>query len=349
MREGGAALLADAVDANTNFLLTTHVRADPDGVAAEFALYHALTRRGKNVLIINDSDFPESLGFLFNSTAGGVSGQDKSVDRPASPFVPPKYFMEPSGYDAQKDIRFDVVISLDTPNLKRLGRTADLIPPGVTLINVDHHISNEQFGSINWVLPDASSTGEMVYQYLKETGQELTLEMAKALYTSILTDTGRFVHANTSPVCLRIASDLLELGVDPAEVSNAIYNTNSYEILRLQSLAIESMKLEVDGKIAVIWLTNDMIGRSGVGEHMDTQVLVDIPSSISGVQVGILLKELKETGEIKVSLRSKYNTDVNAIAQRFGGGGHLKASGCEIIGSIEDVHATIVEAVRQSL
>lgn len=341
--------LADVIDANDNFLLTTHVRSDPDGLSSEIALFHLLTNLGKKALIINDSKFPELLRFLLSYKDNNIAFSKEPDKELRSLSTPSRYILKPSEYSQQNNINFEAVITLDTPNIKRLGGTSDIIPKNATLINIDHHISNERFGDINWVQPDASSTGEMIYDYFKETRQEITREIAKALYTSIITDTGRFVHANTTPKCLLAASDLIEHGANPSEIAKYLFQTNTYGVLKLQSMAINSLKLEAEGQIGVIWLTKDMLKNSGSNDEIDTQVFIDIPSSIETVLVGILLKELEESNDIKISLRSKNNIDVNRIAKRFGGGGHLMASGCEIAGSIEEVHAKIVEEVKKDL
>ncbi|MGR3318172.1 MAG: DHH family phosphoesterase [Candidatus Anammoxibacter sp.] len=329
--------IADIIKAHDNFLLTTHVRSDPDGISAELSLFHMLTHMGKKAIIVNDSKFPELLLYL-------LSNEESEPHTTLS-----QHIFNITEYDQTQNSNFDVVISLDTPNLSRLGKTLDIIPENAVVINIDHHISNERFGTINWVCPDSSSSGEMIYDYFKETGHEITPEIAKALYTSILTDTGCFIHANTSPKCLRIAAELIERGANPSKIASLLYHTNSYGTLKLRSLAIDSLKLEAEGKIAVIQLTNDMIKKAKTNGEVDTQVFSDIPSSIKDVQVGIFLKELENSNDIKVSLRSKEDIDVNKVAGQFGGGGHIRASGCEITGSIDEVQIKIVEAVKKEL
>lgn len=300
-------------------------------------------------MIINDSKFPELLNFLLYEKNTDHNDFTESDTKLAFPFPSSysKYILSASECNSKKLLRFEVAITLDTPNMDRLGKTVRIVPKETILINIDHHISNENFADLNWVCPDASSTGEMVYYYFKETHQQITDKIATALYTSILTDTGRFVHSNTTPKSLRIASDLIEHGADPAHIAKHIYQTNTYEILKLQSMAIDKLKLEANGQIAVTWLTKNMIRDSNLNDDIDTQLFIDIPSSIQNVSVALLLKEMEDSSDIKVSLRSKNNVDVNRIAQRFGGGGHLKASGCEIPGSIEEVHKKIVKEVKK--
>ncbi|MGR3179315.1 MAG: DHH family phosphoesterase [Candidatus Anammoxibacter sp.] len=329
--------IADIIKANDNFLLTTHVRSDPDGISAELSLFRMLTHMGKKAIIVNDAEFPELLHYLL------------SDEKSTIPTVLSKHIFNITEYDRTKNSDFKVVISLDTPTLSRLGKTQDIIPKDAVLINIDHHISNERFGAINWVCPDASSSGEMMFDYFKETGHEITPEIAKALYTSLITDTGCFVHANTSPKCLRMAAELIECGANSSEIATLLYHTNSYGTLKLQALAIDSLKLEAEGKIAAIRLTNDMIKKTNTNGEVDTQSFSDIPLSIKNVTVGIFLKELEDSNDIKVSLRSKGSVDVNKVAGQFGGGGHIRASGCEIAGTIDEVQTKIVEEVKKEL
>ncbi len=338
--------IADIIRSKDNLLLTTHIRSDPDGISGEIALYCMLKELGKNVIIVNDSSFPESLGFLVknlkpNNEAGG--GENSSIA--------PDFLLTMEGYNESKEkhFDFDVVISLDSPNRERLGRVADIIPKDAVLINIDHHISNEMFGEVNHVLPKASSTGEMVYELLKELKGTITPDMAVALYTSLTTDTGRFAHGNTTAKCMRIASDLIELGANPAEVSKHIYQTNTYGMLKLQSMAIETLRLEAEGQIAAVWLTNEMFKKAGVKDEIDTQIFTDIPLSIEETSVAVLLKEMEDSNEVKISLRSKCDVDVNAVARTFGGGGHLRASGCEMAAGIEEAYKIIVDEIKKYL
>ena len=332
--------ISDIINTKDNILLTTHIRSDPDGISSELALFYLLISMKKKVTIINDSQFPASLNYLIGKNSPTVSS------------ITPEYTTNPI-FDASKYQRkgitdFELVISLDTPNIARLGKTYEMVPKDTIVINIDHHISNEYFGEINWVLPQACSTGEMIYDLFKETEQKVTPEIATCLYTSIITDTGRFVHANTTPKCLRIASELIELGANPSEIAKHLYQTVSFSELKLQALTINSIKLEAEGKISVLWLTKSMINEAGAAKDIDTQIFTDTPLSIKNVEVGVMLKEFDDNNEIKVSLRSKNNINVNEIAKKFGGGGHIKASGCEIKGPIEDVHKTIVNEILKS-
>ena len=306
-----------------HFLITTHVRADGDGIGSEVALYHALREMGKSVCIANDSPIPQIYKFIVPGTG---------------------MYIHP---ELPKD-RAEVVFTLDCPTLDRLGKVQGIVPKDALIINIDHHISNEYFGKINWVSEEMCATGEIVLQLLKEGNVEITPDMATALYVAIVTDTGRFTHSNTTPEALRMAAFLIERGARHIEISKHVYNTNPYNLVKLNALALNTVNLHAGNRIATIWLTKKMLEETGVNP-IDTQEFADIPISIDGVIVGVLLREMTEPNWIKVSLRSRNGFDVNNVAKKFGGGGHKYAAGCEIQGNITEVQQLILGELEKAL
>ncbi|HHT9137774.1 MAG TPA: DHH family phosphoesterase [Candidatus Wunengus sp. YC60] len=305
------------------FLITTHVRADGDGIGSEVALYHVLRGMGKSVSIANDSPIPQIYKFIVPSTG---------------------MYIHP---ELPKD-HAEVVFTLDCPTLDRLGKVQGIVPKDVLIINIDHHISNEHFGKINWVSEEMCATGEIVLHLLKEGNVEITPDIATALYVAIVTDTGRFTHSNTTPEALRIAAFLIERGAQHVEISKHVYNTNPYNLVKLNALALNTVNLHAGNRIATIWLTREMLVKTGISP-IDTQEFADIPISIDGVTVGVLLREMTEPNWIKVSLRSRNGFNVNTIAGKFGGGGHKYAAGCEIQGTITEVQRLILEELEKAL
>ncbi|MDO8141026.1 MAG: bifunctional oligoribonuclease/PAP phosphatase NrnA [Candidatus Brocadiales bacterium] len=305
------------------FLITTHVRADGDGIGSEVALYHVLRGMGKSVSIANDSPIPQTYKFIVPSTG---------------------MYIHP---ELPKD-RAEVVFTLDCPTLDRLGKVQGIVPQNALIINIDHHISNEHFGKINWVSEEMCATGEIVLHLLKEGNVEITPDMATALYVAIVTDTGRFTHSNTTPEALRMAAFLIERGARHTEISKQVYNTNPYNLVKLNALALNTVNLHAGNRIATIWLTREMLVKTGISP-IDTQEFADIPISIDGVTVGVLLREMTESNWIKVSLRSRNGFNVNTIAGKFGGGGHKYAAGCEIHGTITEVQRLILEELEKAL
>ncbi|MBI5309332.1 MAG: bifunctional oligoribonuclease/PAP phosphatase NrnA [Planctomycetes bacterium] len=311
------------IKSHHRFLLTTHVRADGDGIGAEIALFHLLKNMGKSVSIVNDSLIPQIYKFITPSS-GIYVYPDVPHDKP------------------------EVVFALDCPTLERLGKTTGFFPEGVIIINIDHHIANENFGKINWVADDMCATGDVVLQLLRETKVDITPDMATALYVSIVTDTGRFTHSNTTSSTLRSAAFLIECGARHTDITRCVYSANSYNLIQLNAQSLATIRLHLGNQVATIWLTREMLEKTKVNA-IDTHDFADIPSSIEGVAVGVLLREMTKPDWVKVSLRSQNGLQVNTIAQKYGGGGHKYAAGCEIQGSIEAVQQTIIRELGKVL
>lgn len=312
-----------AIEACNRILISAHVRLDGDAIGSEIALYHALKNLGKETTIANDSLIPRVYTFLPETALFDTPIESLNGD-------------------------YELIIALDTPSPNRLGKICSILSTGVPVINIDHHVSNANFGNINLICPNASSTGEIILCLLKETAQKITPAIATALYVAIITDTGRFTHSNTTTESLRAAAYLIEHGANPAEIAKYLYKANTYGQMLLHALATKTMRLDAEGKIAIIHLTREMMETTQT-PAIDTQEFSEIPASVEGVVVGILLREMKAPNMIKVSLRSRDSIDVNKIAQKFGGGGHEHAAGCEIPGSITDVEKTIVEEAKNTI
>lgn len=318
--------IIEAIKKNSSFLITAHINLEGDSLGSQLAMKELLTGMGKSAHIIDGDKVPDHYKFL------------------------PKVDEISNNVDINRD--FDVAIVLDCPTLKRTGRAGKLIKDKAKLvINIDHHVSNENFADINWVEPNASSAGEMVYKLYKETGVKLTKEVALSLYIAILTDTGSFNYDNTSSVTHEIAGELLGYGLEPALVSENVYERRSIEDIRLLALVLDTLKVSKDGAIAYMEVTKDMIERT----HADiakSEGLINYARSIDKVRVAILFKEDLKEKKINISFRSKGNgevIDVNKIASVFGGGGHTKASGCIITGTLEDAKKKVIAEVEKEL
>ncbi|MCF6156881.1 MAG: bifunctional oligoribonuclease/PAP phosphatase NrnA [Candidatus Brocadia sp.] len=311
------------VKQHQHFLITTHVRSDGDGIGSEVALFYALAGMGKSVFIVNDSPVPQIYKFIIPRTGMYIY-----------PELP-------------KD-SVEVVFALDSPTLERLGKIQEIIPKNAVIINIDHHISNEYFGTINWVTENMCATGEIILTLLKEMNIDITPGIATALYVSIVTDTGRFTHNNTTPEALRAAAFLIERGARHTEISKNVYNANPFNSVQLHAQVLNTVSLHTENRIATIWLTKEMLEKANISA-IDTQEFADIPVSIDGVIVGVLLREMTKPNWVKVSLRSRDGFNVNDIAKKFGGGGHKYAAGCEIQGSIAEVQQLILEELEKAL
>lgn len=317
----------EAIKKNKKFLITAHVNLEGDSLGSQLAMKELLINMGKSAFILDSDVVPDHYKFL--PKAGEVSNDLKRIGP------------------------FDVAVVLDCPTLKRTGNVSKVIKEKAKLvINIDHHISNEKFGHINWVDPHASSAGEMVHRLYKETGVKLSKEAALSLYIAILTDTGSFNYDNTSSMTHEIAGELLGYGLDPAVVSESVYERRSLEDIRLLALVLDTLKVNKTGTIAYMEVTKDMIEKTGA-DIAKSEGLINYARSIDKVKVAALFKEdPKEKNRINISFRSKGNgetIDVNKIAAVFGGGGHTRASGCIVVGTLEEAKKKVLAKIEEVL
>lgn len=304
--------------------LTTHVNADGDGCGSEVALWHLLSARRVRPVIVNPTPFPERYGFLLR----GIEHADKSRD-------------------AAKHLeRADVIVVLDISDLGRLGHLGRMVGRARGPVAcIDHHASD---GS----LPDgprlvdetACATGELIYDLATVAGWKLTPEAARALYVALLTDTGGFRFSNTSPRTLQVAAHLLGHGVQPEEIYSQVYASEPEGRVRLLAEVLDTLVVEREHGIAWITVPPGALERHGV-DPADLEGVVEFPRSVRGVKLGMLFRELAN-GRIKVSFRSVGGVDVARLAERFGGGGHRRAAGASLNGSLAEVQEIVLEAAR---
>jgi bifunctional oligoribonuclease and PAP phosphatase NrnA len=290
------------------FVLTTHVNPDGDGLGSELALAWSLRQLGKRVSILNHSSTPDNYRWL-------------DPDQDITQFDPDR--------DRQAVLQAGCIIILDTNHPARLRSLEQAVreSPGAKIV-VDHHLDPDPFAD-RYVIDDgATSTGEIVYRILKELpGVSITGEIARALYTAIMTDTGSFRFPRTDPEIHRIAAHLIECGADPTAIFENVYENWSPGRLRLLGEVLDSMKIAYDGKLAYIVCTRKMF-RDTETTGVDTDNFTTFPMGVRGVLVGILFNEL-ENG-VKISFRSKGRIPVNELAKEFGGNGHLNAAGARV-------------------
>jgi phosphoesterase RecJ-like protein len=306
--------------------LTTHMNADGDGCGSEAGLVRLLTRHGLDAHIVNPTPWPELFGFLLDDDIS-----ERTAEGPA----------------ALKDI--DLLIVLDISDVKRLGVLTEAVRAlKVPRLVIDHHIpSDDRAGEILLADTKACATGELVYDLAGELGFEITPAVAKSIYTAILTDTGGFRFSNTSPRCHAVAAGLLAAGVDPEQMYQRVYA--SAPVGRLRLLAEVLQTLGVDEAKGLSWLTM----QAGALEHHhvrqeDLDGIVEHARSIAGTRMAVFFRDLGH-GKVKASFRSTGSVDVNAFARRFGGGGHARASGALIAGTLDDVRERVLAAARDLL
>lgn len=307
--------------------LTTHVNPDGDGLGSEVALIHLLRAQGIDAVITNPTPTPPRFGFLFQDLPG--------VDRTA---------------EAVKELRrADLIIVLDISDLTRLGMLIETVREcGVPVACVDHHVS---VGVLppgpRYVDPEAAATGELIFELARANGWPVTQQIAKALYVAILTDTGGFRFSNTRPRTLRVAADLLETGVDPEQIYLEVYARAPEGRPRLLAEALQTLVVEPEYGLAWVTVPPGSIERHGVSSD-DLDGVVEFPRSIEGVRMALLFREIAQ-GRVKVSLRSIGDVDVAAFAKTYGGGGHTKAAGLSLTGSLAEVQSTVLRAAREYL
>jgi phosphoesterase RecJ-like protein len=203
------------------------------------------------------------------------------------------------------------------------------------VINIDHHVGNTMYGEVNWLDLSAAACGEMVFELIQALGVPLTFDIAVHVYVAILTDTGSFHYSNITPRTFDICRQCVEAGVHPPTVARAVFDSNSLGRLRLFGAVLSRMELDPAGRVATIMVDRRMTADSG-GTYEDTEGLVNLPLTVKDIQAVVFFRETEEN-EWRISLRSKGNVDVNAVASEFGGGGHKNASGCGATGPLEDL------------
>lgn len=306
------------------FLVCGHVRPDADCIGSQLALAAALVRMGKTAEMWLSDAVPENCLFLPGSSRIRVPGDADA----------------PSG---------DLAIVLDTPNPERLGRIAErvLAMPGV--VNIDHHPSNIRWGRVHWVDPGMSATAEFIYLLIKELGVTIDRDIAVCLYAGILTDTGRFCYSNTTPFTHRVAAELVERGADPREIADRIYAAHRPRKMRLLAKVLEGLRVDPGGEFAWLWITPGMYAETGAGPE-DAEGFINYARDLAGVRAAALFEETPGGKGVRVSLRSRDAAiDVNAVAARYGGGGHQGAAGASVAGSPGDVERRVCDDVRDAI
>lgn len=237
---------------------------------------------------------------------------------------------------------------LDNSAVNRLGPLEPAVRASrAVTVCIDHHNVVEPFWKVNIIDPEASATGELVFQIIKALGGTVDLAGAQAAYVSLVTDTGYFRFSKTSPRSHEAAAEMLRAGVSPPRVYEEVYERDTPAIVRLGGVAMSGFKLEEDGRLAWFALTHSEVLACDA-ESEDTSDVVNSLLSIDGVRIAVMFKELGG-GEVKLSFRSKNPFDVNAVAARFGGGGHTNAAGAVVEGDLPGVIARVLPACRQIL
>jgi bifunctional oligoribonuclease and PAP phosphatase NrnA len=318
--EAVLARIRDEIVSRQRFLITSHIRPDGDSIGSQLAMAYALRALGKDVRIVNRDPAPPPMqafpGVGDIEIAGEVTGK----------------------------VDLDAVLVMECGDLARTGVTG---LERFFLINIDHHPGNALFGAINWFDSTAAACGEMVFDVIRALGVSLTPEIATHIYLAILTDTGSFHYSSISPRTFDICRIALEAGVDPVFVARNVYDSNNIGRLRLFGAVLGSIELDPTGRVALIYLDQEMARKAG-GTYEDTEGLINLPLTVREILAVVFFKQA-EIDQYRVSMRSKNGIDVGQIAKRFGGGGHKNASGCSVDGPYLDVRDTIMRELQAEL
>lgn len=324
-RVSAAREIAAILKPGRRIALTTHVNADGDGVGSEVGLWHLLRDRGFDPVIANPTAIPDRFEFL---VPPGADASDRA---------------------GREIARAEVVIVVDISDLGRLGDLATAVHERrAPVACIDHHVSPGTLPDGPRLLaPAATATAELVFDFATALDWPLSVEAARALYVGILTDTGGFRFSNTTARALRVAAALLEHGVEPETIYETVYASAPEGRVRLLADVLQTLVVEPQRGLAWVTVPAGALERHSVTPD-DLDGIVEHARSIAGVRLALLFRQIAN-GRIKVSFRSMGSVDSAALAQQFGGGGHHKAAGASLAGSVAEVQERVLDAARSYL
>ncbi len=309
-----------------NFLITAHTNLEGDALGAELGFFMLLKKLGKNAIIVNEDSVPYGYEFM-----PGLENIKRFNNKP------------------NWKVDFDCFVALDCSDLRRTGEVYKLNTQHKHTINIDHHISNERFGDVNWVDAHTSSASEMVYHIYKEMNVRFDRDSALCLYVGMLTDTGSFRYSNTTSVTHKAAAELLKFGLNVPELYNHAYGNIPFQDAKLLIKILPGIRRQAQGKIIWFQVKQNILRNKKI--YLDlTDQLLSFARLIRGVEVAVLFKEnLGVKDEVRINFRSNGKVDVNAIAKAFGGGGHRTASGATVHGKIDVIRKRVLAKIKEVL
>ncbi len=310
---------AKFIDDGDDFLVTTHFAPDGDAVGAALGMGVILTKMGKRFILAIDGGVSQKYDFL---------GEKESILDSSRVTIP--------GI-------FTNIIILDAGSYKRIGAVSEMVEPGAAILNIDHHISNDGFGDVACIDVEASSTCEILYNFARYLKLPVEKELASYLYIGVMTDTGRFRFANSTPRAFRICAELVECGADPAELTEAVYFDLPKDFIIALAKSLDTLEFHSEGRVAMMEYLEEK-------EIEDAEGFIDFALGIRKVLAAAFIRKMSD-GRFKVSLRARDTLDVQDIAQSYGGGGHRKAAGFRYRGPLEklktDLLKTIIDRLNQ--
>jgi len=308
--------ISQKIHESQRIAITSHLRPDGDSICTGLALYFMGKSLGKDVAIINKDNTPvpfNSLPDIENITIGQIPPND-----------------------------YDIVILLECANVSRSGQTH---LDDAFKINIDHHHSNDYYGDINWVDPDAAAVACLAYTLGEKLGIEFTPKISNHLYCAIVSDTGSFQFSNTKAQSFEVSYKLIEHGANPIKISEMLFNNNSPEKIKLLGQVLSTLIMNEKGNIAIITMFKKNLEDLNLRE-IDTEDILTLARSIKYVEMVLFFKEM-EKDTYRISLRSKGNANSAMIAEHFGGGGHQHAAGFTASGNYEQLLRDIPQTVEK--
>ncbi|MHB8512971.1 MAG: DHH family phosphoesterase [Actinomycetota bacterium] len=291
----------EALQAAEHPVLSCHLGPDGDALGSMIALAIALHKQGRAVTASYSEPFDIPKQYAFFPGLDLLKHPNEVPDEP------------------------ELLITFDAGSIDRLGTLTDKAKKAKTLIVVDHHRSNDHFGHINLIDPNAAASAVLVFELLERLKIDLDKDIATCLYTGLVTDTGRFQYQNTTPKVMKIAAELLEHKIEHDRIARIIYDTHPVGYLRLLSVALHRLVINTHASMVWTWITNHDLKEADIGLD-DTEALIDVVRTADVAEVALVLKETPQ-GTFKASMRSKGKADVGKVCESFGGGGHALAAG----------------------
>lgn len=311
----------ELINKNRVFLITSHINPEADAIGAELAFLYLLRSLGKTGFIANESKVPAECEFL--PGIDNIQTLSKKI----------------KGYDC--------AVFLDCSEASRAGGVVKLINPDKPTLNIDHHISNKIFASVNWVGLNASSTCELIYRLYKKYNLAINGKVALMLYAGIVTDTGSFHYNNTSALTHRIAASLLKEGISPTKVYNRLFENISFNDIKLLGEILLTLGRDSTGKIVWADINRKILNHRFPAVDL-AEVVLSLLRSIKGVELVMVFKEVKaKKNQIRINFRSQNNFDCNYLASQFGGGGHKNASGATVGGNFTKIKNKVIRCAKE--
>lgn len=300
-----------------DILILSHKNPDGDTIGSASALYHGLTQLGRRAAVLCSDELPARYGY----TGARIF---------------------------QGEFEPQLVVAVDVASVQLFGDKREM-PRYSRHVNlcIDHHAGNGGYADFTLLDPQAAATAELLYQVLREMGVTITPQIADCLYTGVATDTGCFRFASTTANTHRVAAELIEAGAQVEELNTRLFACTARERMAAERIARDHLEYHLEGRCALVYLTRDEIEASGV-DPADLEDLTSLPISIEGVQVGLTLRQ-QPSGSYRISVRTAKGVDACAIARRLGGGGHTRAAGCELLGTLENTKRAILAEVEAEL